>query len=183
MDTFFLVTFPLFLLSSLSFSPSCYMSPHTTSDHSFIKFARCLYRVKGLIRNLEEFNQTVFPILKSVPFSQQRGDITAAVTSDTYVHYVRSYVKETFAKLSYLLKMLFAILTKIESSHSISKGQIHSLWQDFREQWRAAATIRSHILHCVQSLSQQPTSLPTPPLNAQPLSIYSLTHSQPFHSC
>ncbi|KAL0094526.1 hypothetical protein F4703DRAFT_1819323 [Phycomyces blakesleeanus] len=160
-----------------SFSPMNYISPlrrthsrrqnrfnHTsltTSDRSFVEFIRCLSKAKGLVHDLQLFNQLVCPVLDSatLPTTLGSSSIPFQIEPSSRRHliqHINSYLNSTFTRFSHLCKALLIILTKIEANHPVRKERIDSFRQDVHDQWQTATKIRTSLLLYIQPFRSLP---------------------------
>ncbi|KAI9013793.1 hypothetical protein CLU79DRAFT_768754 [Phycomyces nitens] len=138
-----------------SFVPMNYVSPlrrpsrrqrfsHTSltsTDRSFVEFIRCLSKAKGLVHELQLFNQLVCPVLDpSIPFQIELS------SRSHLIQHIQSYLTTTFTRFTQLCKALLVILSKIEANHPVRKERIDSFRQDIHDQWQTATRIKSSLL-------------------------------------
>lgn len=124
--------------------------PSTLSktDQNFVEFARCLYKAKLVVQELEEFSKSIAPSLCLATIEQQ--DVPA---NDVLKH-INKYLDESFEKLHYMCRVLLVVLEKLESNHPVKKERITSFRYEVMNEWRKTLAIKESLILFIHRTEQ-----------------------------
>lgn len=141
--------FPLSLLMKFN----NYHKNISANGKAFIDLCRCLYQAKAVVRDLEAFSHTLSLTLNQYPKVLNNQKCTEKSNEkDVLLKQANQYLNTTFQKFTRLCKLLFIILTKMESGSTgqVKRERIDSFRAEIWQEWKMVTDIKQKILELIQ---------------------------------
>ncbi|KAI9320251.1 hypothetical protein BX666DRAFT_1876092 [Dichotomocladium elegans] len=133
--------------------PSRYDPISVDSDRTSIEFTRCLYQAKNIVKELQQFSESLCPAIKVSPFNGFSASSSLQdprLSSTDFVGKVNRYLDDTFSRFSRLCRVLLLVLEKMERSPHVRRERVVSFRSEVVEQVRIAEITRLRIVSYIQ---------------------------------
>ncbi|KAI8992679.1 hypothetical protein BDB01DRAFT_779270 [Pilobolus umbonatus] len=144
-------------IPSLIFHPSIILTMTSTlssNDRTFMEFARCLYKAKSVVLELEAFSQTVGPILCLSRYDQEQ-QYDPRISPQEFIKRVNEYLNVSFRRFNHMCKILLIVLKKLEFNQSIARERIDSFREEVINEWKKANVIKLNLMLIIKKRKEK----------------------------